>query len=160
MSGNLKKKGRHKLLLYCPTARDLKTDRQDKELGGRCPLRADTAAEAVNGNFYFFKRTIVMNTSKTLAALVIFASVTTLAMAKGPGAGAGTGTGGGTGTCATPSTCTGTGIPVGTGGMKRSQARDPATNPSGTPRQTRIQTPTPVAAPVAVPVAVPTAPAN
>jgi hypothetical protein len=151
MNGNLKKKGRHQQLLYCPTARDLKTDRQDKEQGGRCPLWADTAAEAVNGNFYFFKRTILMNTSKTLAALLIFASVTTVALAKGPG--------NGSGTCATPGTCAASGEAAGSadaagagaGSMKRSQTRDPATNPSGTPLQTRTHTQTPVAAPVVAP---------
>lgn len=90
-----------------------------------------------------------MNTSKTLAALIIFASVATVALAKGPG--------NGSGTCATPGTCAGSGKAAGSadaagaGSMKRSQTRDPATNPTGTPLQTRIHTQTLRAAPVVAP---------
>lgn len=86
-----------------------------------------------------------MNTSKTLAALLIFASVATVALAKGPG--------NGSGTCATPGTCAGSGKAAGSSGaagagsMKRSQTRDPATNPTGTPLQTRTHTQTPPVAP-------------
>jgi hypothetical protein len=99
-----------------------------------------------------------MNTSKTLAALIIFASVATVALAKGPGHGSGT--------CATPGTCAGSGKAAGSadaasvGSMKRSQTRDPATNPTGTPLQTRIHAQTPVVARELVPVAPTVMPIN
>lgn len=96
-----------------------------------------------------------MKTSKTLASLLILASLATVAVAKGPGQNAGGGMGSGaaacTGACAGAVT-PGAAVPrTGAGDQTRTQVRDPAANPTGTPLKTRdrIHTPAPVTAPTA-----------
>ena len=100
-----------------------------------------------------------MSTSKTLAALLIFASVTSVALAKGPaGMGAGAGMGGGANASAGTGAAAGTGTAVGT--QTRTQLRDPALNTTGTPLQMRDRIHTPAPAPVAVPTVLAPVPAN
>jgi hypothetical protein len=113
---------------------------------------ADKAARAGDASFCLnLLRINTMKTSKTLAALLICASVATVALAKGPGSGAGMGGGASAGASA------GTGPGVGVGTQTRDQVRDPASNLTGVPLKTRDRIHTPVVAPAVttVPAVVP-----
>jgi hypothetical protein len=78
-----------------------------------------------------------MNSLKTLAVVLISATVATAAFAKGPGGGQGGGQGRmGSGQSASGQQ-SGQGTGAGQGTQTRTQTRDPAANPTGQPIQTR-----------------------